>query len=56
MWLMRIYISPCKLQKFNPNISDHSIKCEEEVGVPFFCICFLVFHLIWFGFCIVITE
>lgn len=36
-WLMRMYITPEKLNKFNPNIPD-SCKCRTEKGTLFHCV------------------
>ena len=37
-WLMRTYITPVKLHKFNDNIPDTCIKCDEARGTLFHCI------------------
>ena len=37
-WIMRTYITPEKLHKFNPNILDTCIKCTTEKGTLFHCI------------------
>ncbi len=37
-WLMRTYITPEKLNKFNPNIPDTCIKCGTEKGTLYHCI------------------
>ena len=37
-WLMRVYITPVKLHKFNDNIPDTCIKCDESRGTLFHCI------------------
>lgn len=37
-WLMRTYITPEKLNKFNPNIPDTCIKCGKEKGTLYHCI------------------
>lgn len=37
-WLMRTYITPEKLNKFNSNIPDNCIKCRTEKGTLFHCI------------------
>lgn len=36
-WLMRTYITPVKLHKFNSNIPDTCIKCEQAIGTLFHC-------------------
>ena len=38
-WLMRTYITPDKLHKFYENIPDTYIKCEQEKGTLFHCMC-----------------
>lgn len=37
-WLMRTYITPVKLHKFNDNIPDTCIKCNEARGTLYHCI------------------
>uniref|UniRef100_A0A8C5DVP3 Reverse transcriptase zinc-binding domain-containing protein n=1 Tax=Gouania willdenowi TaxID=441366 RepID=A0A8C5DVP3_GOUWI len=37
-WLMRVYITPVKLNKYNPDIPDTCTKCNEEKGTLFHCI------------------
>lgn len=37
-WLMRIYITPEKLNKFNPDIPDTCIKCGKERGTLYHCL------------------
>lgn len=37
-WLMRTYITPVKLHKFNGNIPDTCIKCKEARGTLYHCI------------------
>lgn len=37
-WLMRTYITPVKLHKFNSNIPDACIKCNEARGTMYHCI------------------
>lgn len=36
-WLMRTYITPVKLNKFNSNIPDDCIKCEQSRGTLWHC-------------------
>ena len=36
-WLLRTYITPVKLHRFNPNIPDDCFKCGEEIGTMFHC-------------------
>lgn len=36
-WLFRTYITPVKLNKFNPNIPDCCTKCREEIGTLYHC-------------------
>ena len=38
-WLMRTYITPVKLHKFNDNIPDTCIKCNEARGT--------MYHFVW---------
>lgn len=38
-WLFRTYITPVKLNHFNPNIPDNCFKCNIERGTLFHCIC-----------------
>ena len=37
-WLMRTYITPEKLHKYNSAIPDICVKCEKEKGTFFHCI------------------
>ena len=37
-WLMRVYVTPVKLNQYNPNIPDTCIKCGEEKGTLYHCI------------------
>ncbi len=37
-WLMRTYITPVKLHKFNDNTPDTCIKCNEARGTMYHCI------------------
>lgn len=37
-WLMRTYITPGKLHKYNSAIPDVCVKCEREKGTLFHCI------------------
>lgn len=37
-WLMRVYVTPQKLNQYNPNIPDTCSKCGEEKGTLFHCI------------------
>lgn len=37
-WLMRVYVTPVKLNQYNPNIPDTCTKCGEEKGTFFHCI------------------
>jgi len=37
-WLMRTYITPVKLHKFNNNIPDTCIKCNEAKGTLYHCL------------------
>lgn len=36
-WLMRVYVTPVRLNQYNPNIPDNCIKCGEEKGTLFHC-------------------
>lgn len=36
-WLMRVYVTPVKLNQYNPNIPDICTKCGEEKGTLFHC-------------------
>lgn len=36
-WLMRTYITPVKLHKFNPNIPDSCLKCKQDIGTLYHC-------------------
>lgn len=36
-WLMRVYVTPVKLNQYNPNISDICTKCGEEKGTLYHC-------------------
>lgn len=37
-WLMRSYMTPVKLNKFNNDIPDVCIKCDKEKGTIFHCL------------------
>ncbi len=37
-WIMRTYITPVKLNKFNPDIPDTCVKCQTHKGTLFPCI------------------
>ena len=37
-WLMRVYITPVKLNKFNNNIPDLCTRCGEDRGTLFHCL------------------
>ena len=37
-WIMRTYITPEKLNKFDPNIPDLCYKCREHKGTLFHCL------------------
>lgn len=37
-WIMRTYITPVKLNKFNPVIPDTCVKCQTHKGTLFHCI------------------
>lgn len=37
-WLMRIYLAPVDLNRFDPNIPDICTKCTENRGTLFHCI------------------
>lgn len=37
-WIMRVYITPELLHKFNPNIPDQCIKCNLEIGSLYHCL------------------
>ena len=36
-WLNRLYITPAKLHRFNPNIPDTCFKCKHDKGSLFHC-------------------
>ena len=35
---MRTYITPVKLNKFNPDVPDTCVKCQTHMGTLFHCI------------------
>ncbi len=37
-WVMRTYITPVRLNKFNPNIPDLCFKCNKLQGTFFHCV------------------
>ena len=37
-WLMHTYITPVKLPKFNDNIPDTCIMCNEARGTMYHCV------------------
>lgn len=37
-WLMRTYITPEKINKFNSNIPDACFKCGQSKGTLFHCV------------------
>ncbi len=37
-WVMRTYITPEKLNKFNPNVPDVCFKCQKYKGTFFHCV------------------
>ncbi len=38
-WLMRIYITPVVLHKYNENIPDTCLRCSNFKGTLYHCIC-----------------
>ena len=36
-WISRLYITPAKLHRFNSNIPDTCVKCNDQKGTLFHC-------------------